>query len=67
MHAKIYLARKCEESLMPGEIQLPLCLKVFKTLEDEDVEEVGKPENEYRFSQILKDNENFVQIHSFQH
>jgi len=56
MHAKIYLARKCEQSLMPGEIQLPVCLKIFKTMEDEDVEEVGKPENEYRFSQILKDN-----------
>jgi len=66
MHAKIYLARKCEESLMPGEIQLPVCLKVFKTMEDEEVEEVGKPENEYKFSQVLKENENFVQIHSFQ-
>jgi len=49
MHAKIYLARKSEESLLPGEIQLPVCLKVFKTLA-EGVEEVGKPENEYRFS-----------------
>ena len=60
MHARIYLARKCEESLLPGEIQLPVCLKVFKTMADEDVEEVGKPENEYRFSQLLKENENFV-------
>merc|ERR1711976_2076 len=65
MHAKIYLARKCEDSLMPGEVQLPVCLKIFKTLADEDVEDVGKPENEYKFSQIFRDNENFVQIHSF--
>jgi len=48
MHATIYLARKCEESLSADEVQEPVCLKVFKPYEDAEAK--GNPENEYRVS-----------------
>lgn len=64
MHATIYLARKCEESLSAGEVQEPVCLKVFKPYEDAEAKE--NPENEYRVSQKLKGHENILQIKSFE-
>jgi len=48
MHATIYLARKCEEHLRPGEFGEPVCVKVFKPYEDAEAKDC--PENEYRVS-----------------
>jgi len=58
MHATIYLARKCEEYLRPGEFTEPVCVKVFKPYEDAESKDC--PENEYRVSQMLRDHPNIV-------